>query len=128
MSSKMPLLRGPVRLSVLAAVLAFGAIGVALALAGLGVPFLLASTVSSAAAGIVQYAAFRNLPLPDRSAELAAIAQLDAYRGYTAACAVASPHDVGPPAQPQGQGRATGRPGRGPLCRTCNGAAGDPQG
>lgn len=81
----MPLLRGPVRLAVLAAVVAFGAIGVALALVGLGLPFLLASTISAAAAGLVQYAAFRNLPAPDRSAELAAVAQLDSYRGYTAA-------------------------------------------
>ena len=84
MTGKTFMLHGPVRLSILAAVLAFGATGVALALAGLGVPFLVASTVSAAAAGFVQYAVLRGLPPPDRSAELTAVARLDAYRSYTA--------------------------------------------
>lgn len=79
------MLQGPVRLSILSGVLAFGALGVALALAGAGVPFPLAGLLSSAAAGLVLYAALRQVPPPDRSAEMAAVATLEAYRGHTAA-------------------------------------------
>ena len=79
------LFRSPVGLSVLVGLLAFGATGVTLALAGLGAPFAVASTAAAAAAGLVHYAATRTSSPPDRSAELAAIAQLEAYRGYTAA-------------------------------------------
>ncbi len=78
------LFRGPLRLAILAALLAFGATGAALALTGLGVPFALSATLSAAAVGLVLYAALRAQPPPDRAAELALQAEIDAYRAATA--------------------------------------------
>ena len=77
------MLQGPIRLAVLAAVLAFGAMGVALALFGLGLPFLLAALFPAIAAGLVQYAALRQ-QTPDRNAEQALAAELEAHSAATA--------------------------------------------
>jgi signal transduction histidine kinase len=81
------MLAGPVRLSILAGLAALGAVGLTLALVGLGLPFLLAALVAAWAAGLVQYAASRATtaalapaPTPD-----AALQQLDEYRRHTAA-------------------------------------------
>ena len=79
-----PLLQGPVRLAILAGVLAFGAMGVALALAGAGLPVLLAAALASAAAGFVLYAALRQQPPPDRLVEEALRAEIEAHRAATA--------------------------------------------
>lgn len=74
----------------LSGVLAFGATGAALALTGAGVPFLVSTVLTCGAAGVVMYAALRHRTAaggsaPDRSGEAAALARLEAYRGYTAA-------------------------------------------
>lgn len=76
------MLNGPLRLSLLVAVLTFGATGIAMALAGTGFPFLLASLLGAAAVGLVLYAALRQQPGPtvDRSAEQAAIDDLQQFR------------------------------------------------
>ena len=52
-------LHGPVRLAILAAVLALGAIGLTLALTGAGIPFVVSGLLAAAAAGVVEYAALR---------------------------------------------------------------------
>lgn len=78
------MLQGPVRLAALSAVLAFGAIGVALALVGLGLPFLLAAVVPAVAAGLVLYAALRT-QVKDHAAEHALREQIEAHRAATAA-------------------------------------------
>lgn len=86
------MLQGPVRLAALSAVLAFGATGVALALVGLGLPFLLAAVLPAASAGLVVYAALRaQVPdpapgrLPDQSAVQALRQEIEAHRAATAA-------------------------------------------
>ena len=64
--------------------MAFGAIGVTLALMGLGVPYLLAASLAAIAAGLVQFTALRFQPAPDRSAETALLQQLEDYRTQSA--------------------------------------------
>ena len=90
------MLVGPLRLSILAAAAAFGAVGAALAMWGAGLPFLLAALVAAALAGLVQYAALRTRPPtmapvstpapataePDPQAAMRA--KLDEYRAHTA--------------------------------------------
>ena len=88
------MLVGPLRLSLLAALAAFGAIGAALAMWGAGVPYLFAALVAAALAGLVQYAAQRGTqavpqPVPelaptDADPQAAMREQLDAYRAHTA--------------------------------------------
>lgn len=80
----------------LSGVLTFGATGAALALTGAGVPFLVSAVLMAAAAGVVMYAVLRRRPVADTSGEVggeaggevggevAALAQLEAYRDYTA--------------------------------------------
>lgn len=68
------------RLAILAAVLAFGAAGIALAATGLGLPFVIGASLAAVAAGLVMYAAARATPAPDRSRELGLQARLDEYR------------------------------------------------
>lgn len=58
------MLNVPARLAALTAALALGAIGIALALVGAGLPFALAALLPAAAAGLVQYAATRALAAP----------------------------------------------------------------
>ena len=76
---------GPLRLSILAGALAFGATGVALALTGLGMPFVLAAILSAIAAGLVQFAAMQRQPAPDRATEATLAARLADYRAAVAA-------------------------------------------
>lgn len=84
------MLVGPLRLSFLAGVSAFGAIGAVLALVGLGLPFVLAALLAATAAGLVQFAAQRLAPLhpataaPPRAEEELRM-ELGAYRAHTAA-------------------------------------------
>ncbi|MGI4953573.1 MAG: hypothetical protein ACRYGM_17345 [Janthinobacterium lividum] len=78
------MINGPVRLAILAGLLALGAVGVTLALTGAGAPFALSAAVAAVAAGLVQWAALRRQPGPDRSAEAAALARIEAYRAATA--------------------------------------------
>ncbi len=85
------MLSGPVRLSILAGAAALGAVGLTLALVGLGLPFIVAALVAAWAAGLVQYAAARTVPaetpLPDPAPapESAAVLRLEEYRRHTAA-------------------------------------------
>ena len=79
------MINGPGRLAILAAVLAFGAVGATIGLTGLGVPFIVAALVAAVAAGLVQFAALRGQPEPDRSAEIALTASMESYRAATAA-------------------------------------------
>ena len=79
--------QGPLRLAILAAVLAFGATGVAVALTGLGVPFLLGAVGAAIAAGLVLYAAMAQLAraAPRQTpAEAALLQQIEEYRAATA--------------------------------------------
>lgn len=84
------LLQGPGRLAALAAILSFGGTGAALALTGLGLPFLLAAALGSAAVGLVLYPALRQQappapatgPEPDQLSQVQA--ELQAYRDATA--------------------------------------------
>ena len=77
-------LQGPLRLAILSGAMAFGAIGMTLALMGLGVPYLLAAGLAALAAGLVQYAAQRIQPGPDRTIEADLRQQLEEYRTQSA--------------------------------------------
>ena len=77
--------QGPRALATLSGVLAFGATGAALALTGAGLPFLLAALAASAALALVMHAALRRQAVPEHPGEAIALAQLEAYRTYTAA-------------------------------------------
>ena len=79
------MLQGPVRLSVLAALLAFGATGMALAVAGLGMPFIASAALAAIAAGVVMYGALRQVPPPDRSAEQSMADQIETFRTESSA-------------------------------------------
>ena len=81
------MLNGPLRLSVLAAALAFGATGATLALLGLGVPYLAGAAVSGLAAGLAMYGALATQrAAPSASAaELELRQQLEDYRTHVAA-------------------------------------------
>ena len=84
------MLVGPLRLSILAGLAAFGAIGATLAVVGVGVPFLLAAALASVAAGLVQALGQRLARPPPAAlpagptAEDALRTQLDDYRTLTA--------------------------------------------
>ena len=80
------LLRGPGRLAILAGILALGAIGLALAMTGAGVPFLVSGLLAALAAGFVEYAALRwqdslRPALPASESD----ARIEIYRAHTAA-------------------------------------------
>jgi hypothetical protein len=88
------MLTGPLRQSIFAGVAALGAIGLALALVGLGLPFVLAALVAAWAAGLAQYAALRTaapvapvppVAVPTTPPVEALVQQLDDYRRHTAA-------------------------------------------
>jgi signal transduction histidine kinase len=85
------MLMGPLGLSILAGTAALGAVGLTLALVGLGLPFLLAALVAAWAAGLVQYAALRTAspaaPAPDAlpPPDAALVQRLEEYRRHTAA-------------------------------------------
>jgi hypothetical protein len=86
------MLSGPIRLSIFAGVAALGAVGLTLALVGLGLPFLLATLVAAWAAGLAQYAVLRNAtpatpatPIAKPAPDAALVQQLDDYRRHTAA-------------------------------------------
>lgn len=79
---------GPTRLSILAAFMAFGAIGATLAMIGLGVPLFFAAILAAILAGLGQRAAFRAQPAtepPERSEAAALRTRLKSYRTHTAA-------------------------------------------
>lgn len=79
---------GPVRLSLFASLMAFGAIGATLALIGTGVPLPVAAVVAAALAGLVQWMALRAQPPvePPERAEAAGLRnRLEAYQRHTAA-------------------------------------------
>lgn len=79
---------GPIRLSLLAGLMAFGAIGATLALIGIGVQLLVAAAGAAALAGLVQWMALRAQPPaePPERAEAAGLRnRLQAYRAHTAA-------------------------------------------
>jgi signal transduction histidine kinase len=88
---------GPVGQSTLAGGLAFGAVGLTIALGGLGVPFLLAAALAAVAAGLVHFAAVRrpmagNGGAPNlqpgnaaKTTEDAMQEQLKTYRAHTSA-------------------------------------------
>ena len=57
------MLVGPLRLSLLAALAAFGAIGAALAMWGAGVPYLVAGLVAAALAGLTKIGPLALAPL-----------------------------------------------------------------
>ena len=82
------MLHGPLRLSVLAAAMAFGATGATLALLGLGVPFLAGAVASGVATGLAMYGALATQPVappPSASAEALELrAQLIDYRAHVA--------------------------------------------
>lgn len=80
-------IRGPAPLACLAGVASFGAIGLALALTGAGLPFLVASAGAAILAGGVMYAALRGQGRDPRDVAGAAAAQeeMEAYRAATAA-------------------------------------------
>ena len=77
--------KGAARLAILAAVLSFGATGIAVAATGLGLSFVLGATIAAVAAGVVMYAALRAQPPPDRGPERALNARLDSYKAATGA-------------------------------------------
>ena len=79
---------GPVRLSLFAGLMAFGAIGATLALIGAGVPLLVAAAVAAGLSGLVQWMALRAQPPaePPERAEAAGLRdRLAAYQRHTAA-------------------------------------------
>ncbi len=78
------MLHQPARLSILAAALAFGATGFALALTGLGLPFLAATALAAAAAGVVQYAALSTASSANIPAATALRTEIEAYRASAA--------------------------------------------
>ena len=71
---------GPTRLAILAAALSFGAIGLAVALFGMGLPVIVGAFLAAATVGVVQYAAQRAQPAPDRSGEAALTAEIATLR------------------------------------------------
>ena len=82
------MLDGPVRLSVLAAAMAFGATGATLALLGLGVPYLVGAVASGLASGLAMYgalAAQRTALVVPSVEELVLRQELEAYRTHVAA-------------------------------------------
>ena len=81
------MLHGPLRLSVLAAAMAFGATGATLALVGLGIPYLAAAGGCGVAAGLVMYAALAATARPPvaSAGEPRLQQELHDYRAHTAA-------------------------------------------
>ncbi len=86
----------PSRLALLAAVMTFGATGLALALMGAGLSYLVAAILAAVAAALVQYAALRavlapavpapaSAPVPDTAVVARLEQELADHRAHTAA-------------------------------------------
>lgn len=85
------MLNGPLRLSVLAAVMAFGATGATLALVGLGLPFLVGAGLAGLVAGVAMYGAIATQAVTAPAAQAASTEaaglrqHLEDYRAHVAA-------------------------------------------